>query len=87
MAKDKISKTEAKETIDKFFFDIKNKSQKEVLKIKKLAMSKRISLNKYKRLFCSSCLQPYSGSEKIRIKNGFKTIECSNCGKIKRIKI
>lgn len=87
MVKNKISKTEAKEKIEKFFSEIKNKSPKEVLKIKKLAMSKRISLKKYKTLFCSSCLEPYPGSEKIRIKGGFKTIKCPNCGKIKRIKI
>lgn len=87
MVKTKISKTDAKEKIDKFFLEIKNKSPKEILKIKKLAMSKNISLKKYKTFFCSSCLNPYTGSEKIRIKNGFKTITCPNCRKIKRIKI
>lgn len=83
--KSKLSKTDATEKIRDFFKDIQRKTPKEIKKIKRLAANKKISLRKYKRLFCSSCLTPYDGREKIRIKNGFKTIECNNCGKIKRV--
>lgn len=87
MVREKISKGEAKETINEFFLNIKNKTPKEILKIKKLSMNKKIPLGNKKRLFCSSCLQSYSGKEKIRIKKGFKIIECANCGRVKRIKL
>ncbi len=83
----KLSKTEAEKTVAEFFLDIKNKSSKEIKKIKSLAMNKKISLKKYRRLFCKKCLIPYSGYEKIRIKNKIKSLECKNCKKINRWKI
>ena len=46
----KISKTQAKEIIENFFKNIKNKTPKEIKKIKKLAMRKNIPL-KEKRKF------------------------------------
>ncbi|MCR4327274.1 MAG: hypothetical protein NUV46_01710 [Nanoarchaeota archaeon] len=86
MAK-KISKTEAREKIKNFFIEIKDKSPKEIKKIKKLSENQRISLGEHKKNFCKKCLFPFNGNEKIRIKKGSKTIECKNCGKIKRIKL
>ncbi|MBI2057148.1 hypothetical protein HYT91_02745 [Candidatus Pacearchaeota archaeon] len=47
-------------------------------------MNKKISLKAKRKLFCKFCLTPYSGNEKIRIKNGIKSVECLNCGKINR---
>jgi RNase P subunit RPR2 len=85
--KNKISKTEAKEKIEEFFRDIRNKSPKEIKKIKRLAMKFKIPLKEKRKLFCGGCFESYSGNEKVRIKNGIKTIECKNCGKVSRWKI
>jgi RNase P subunit RPR2 len=83
---EKISKTELEKQIINFFEDIKNKSAKEVKKIKKLAMSKNIPLKDLRKKFCKKCFAPF-GNSKIRIKNGMKIIECKNCGKISRWKM
>jgi RNase P subunit RPR2 len=87
MPKKDISKTEAKKKIEEFFLNIKQKSPEEFKKIKKIAMRNRISLGEYKPLFCKQCLMPYSGGEKIRIKNKIKTITCENCGYKKLFKL
>lgn len=87
MSKEKLTKREIEEIRDEFFSNIKSKSSKEIMKMKKLANSKRVCLRHQKRLFCTSCFEPYKGKEKIRISNGFKTITCSECGKIRRIKL
>jgi RNase P subunit RPR2 len=83
----KISKTQAKEEIQKFFLDIKNKDPKDIKKIKKLAMSQNIPLKENRKLFCKKCLESYSNKEKIRIKNKTKIITCKNCDSISRIKL
>lgn len=83
----KVSKTGAKKEIEEFFSDIKNKSPKEVKKVKKLAMRYNIRLKNLRKTFCRNCLTPYSGKEKVRIKNGIKKIICENCEKISRWKI
>jgi len=75
----KISKTAAEEKIEKFFKNIKGKTPKEVKKIKRLAMAKKIPLKDKRKLFCKKCLKPYSGKESIRFKNKIKTIICNNC--------
>ena len=85
--KQKISKTETQNKIEEFFSNIKNKSPKEIKKIKRLAMNKKISLKEERELFCKKCLTPYSGKEKIRIKNNSKIIECKNCKVLNRIKL
>mgnify|MGYP001612764864 FL=1 len=82
-----ISKKDAEKMIVDFFLDIKSKNSKELKKIKSLAMNKKISLKKYRKLFCKKCLASYSGNEKIRIKKEIKSIECLKCGKINRWKI
>jgi len=83
----KISKTESTQELKNFFDKIKSKSPKEIKKIKKLAMGQNIPLKEKRKLFCRFCLTPFSGKEKIRIKNKTKIIECLNCKKISRWKI
>jgi len=82
-----ISKKDAEKRIENFFLDIKNKTSKEIKKIKSLAMNKKIPLNKKRKLFCKKCLTPYFGKEKIRIKKGMKSVECQNCGGVNRWKV
>lgn len=81
-----LSKKEAKEKIEKFFLDIKNKSPEEIKKIKRIAMKYNILLKEKRKLFCKKCLEPYK-TQKIRIKKGVKKITCENCGYITRWKI
>lgn len=83
----KISKTDAQKEINDFFEKIKKKSPREIRKIKKLAMSYNIPLKEKRKLFCKFCLTPFSGKEKIRIKNKNKIITCDNCKKISRWKL
>jgi len=73
--------------IEEFFENIKNKMPKEIKKIKKQAMSQNIPLKEKRKLFCKKCLTPYSGKEKIRIKNKVKTITCKKCGNVSRWKV
>jgi|TARA_B100001971_G_C18232828_1_gene565060 RNase P subunit RPR2 len=84
--KKKSSKSEVKKQIQEFFLDIKNKSSNEVKKIKRLAMSRNISLKELKKDFCKKCLMPYK-NPKIRIKNKMKIIICENCDSVSRWKI
>ena len=67
-----ISKSEAKKQIEDFFENVEDKSSKDVKKIKRLAMKYKIPLKEKRKLFCKKCLSPYSGDEKIRIKEGIK---------------
>lgn len=82
----KLSKTEAREKIENFFKkeNLDSASPKNVRKIKRLAANKKIPLKEKKKLFCKKCLTPYSGKEKVRIKNRKKSVECLNCGYISR---
>ena len=82
-----LSKKDAEKRVADFFLNIKNKTSKQIKKIKVLAMNKKISLKKYRKFFCKNCLTPYSGKEKIRIKKGIKSVECLKCKKINRWKI
>ena len=82
----RLSKSNANEEIKKFFSDIKNKTPKEIRKIKRLAMRYNIPLKEKRKLFCKKCLQPYKNL-KIRIKDKIKSIKCKNCGYISRWKI
>ncbi len=84
--KKKLSKSEAKKEIWEFFSNIKNKSSKNIKKIKKLAMSYNIPLKELRKRFCKKCLTPYK-NPKIRIKNKIKIITCENCNYISRWKI
>lgn len=81
-----LSKTEAKKQIEESFSDIKNKSAKEIKKIKILAMRYNIPLGKKRKSFCKKCFFPYK-NPKIRIKNKIKSAGCENCGYVARWKI
>lgn len=81
----KLSKTEAKKEIEDFFEDIKNKSPKEIKKIKKLAMKQSVKLGNLRKKFCRKC---YSPDLKIKsMKKRIKTIECKKCNSLMRWKI
>jgi len=82
----KLSKSEAKRQIELFFQDIKNKTPKQVKKIKKLAMSNNIKLKEKRKKICEKCLTPYK-NPKIRINNKTKNTTCENCGYVSRWKI
>lgn len=82
----KISKTQAREEIEEFFYNIKSKSPKEIKKIKKTSASYKIKLKDKKKMFCKKCLTPYK-NPKIRFKNKIKTTECKKCGYVGRWKI
>lgn len=76
----KLSKTEAKEHIEEFFKEVKNKTPKEIKKIKKLAMRHSIKLGDKRKKFCKKC---YSSKLKgIGVKNKIKRIKCEDCGKV-----
>ncbi|MCK5624603.1 hypothetical protein KAI04_02060 [Candidatus Pacearchaeota archaeon] len=81
-----ISKKEAKEQIKKFFEDLKNKSPKDIKKIKKLAMSYKIPLKENRKLFCKCCLNPHKDPS-IRVKKGLIKINCGECDYTSRWKI
>jgi len=83
----KLSKTATQEIINDFFKKVKNKTPKDIKKIKRLAMSKKIALKENRKLFCKKCLNSYSGKEKIRIKNKIKSVECTKCKHLSRWKI
>ena len=82
-----LSKTEVEKQITNFFNNIKNKSPKEIKKIKRLAMKYNIKLKERRKLFCNKCLNSYLGNENIRIKNNKKIIKCNNCKNISRWRI
>jgi RNase P subunit RPR2 len=82
----KLSKLEAKKQIQEFVSNIKNKTPKEVKKIKRLAMRQNIPLKKKRKLFCKKCYSVYR-KPKIRIKNKIKTITCESCGYVSRWKM
>lgn len=85
--KNKISKTEAEKEINEFFSNIKSKSLRDIKKIKRVAMKHNIPLKEKRRLFCKKCLNPFAGNEKIRIKNGLKSIICKKCDYVNRLRI
>ena len=76
----KISKKEIHKHIEEFFKEILKKTPKEIKKIKKLAMSKKIPLGELRKTFCKHCHSPYT-EPSIRIKNDKLTIICENCEK------
>jgi len=81
--KSKLSKTESIKEVEEFFSDIKNKTPKEIKKIKRLAMKHNLPLKGKRKLFCRKCLAVYK-NPKIRIKHNLKTIICENCGNVGR---
>ena len=81
-----LSKTEAEKQIREFFSNIKDKTPKEIKKIKKLAMKNNIALSNLRKKFCKKCFSPYKNS-KIRIKDNIKSVTCENCGYVSRWRI
>jgi len=78
----KLSKTEVKESVDDFFKNIKDKTPRELKKIKRLAMHYNLKLGEKRKKFCKKC---YSTKLKIKsVKDKTKTVECLNCGRISR---
>ena len=84
----KKSRTEIEREIINFFNspDLKEKTPKDVKKIKKLAMSRNIPLKDFRKLFCKKCFHVYK-FPKIRINNKIKTVVCENCDDISRWKV
>ncbi|MBT96586.1 MAG: hypothetical protein QF567_01110 [Candidatus Pacearchaeota archaeon] len=84
----KISKQEAEKQIKEFFSNIKNRSPKEVKKIKKIAMSYNFPLKSLRKLFCKKCYVVFNRDNfKIRIKNNKKVITCLDCNYLSRWKL
>jgi len=81
-----LSKLETKKQVEEFFLDIKNKTPKEIKKIKRLAMSHNIPLKEKRKLFCKKCYSAYR-KPKIRIRKKIKSVECENCGEKSRWKL
>ncbi len=84
--KKKLSKTEIEKQIEEFFLNIRNKTSKEVKKMKRVAMAHNIKLGEKRKLFCKKCFTPYKNS-KISIKNKAITLTCENCGHKNRWKV
>ena len=74
----KVSKSDVEKQIKEFFCNIKNKTPKEIKKIKRLAMNKNISLKGLRKKFCKKCFTPYK-NPKVRIKGHIKKVICENC--------
>ncbi len=82
----KLSKTEAESKIKEFFSDIKNKTPKQIKKIKRLAMRNNIQLKQLRKKFCKKCYSAYR-NPKIRIKKKVKSVTCKNCDYVSRWRI
>ena len=79
----KKGKKESESQIEEFFENIKDKTPRNIKKIKKLAMSHNIKLKERRKAFCKKCLNPFV-MPKIRIKNGMKIVICGKCGAVSR---
>lgn len=73
----KTSKKEAEKEIEEFFKNIKDKTPKEIKKIKRLAMHHNIKLKDKREKFCKKCYSPNLKTK--TTKNKTKTVECQNC--------
>lgn len=80
-----LSKLQAKEQIEFFFKDIKDKSPKEIKKIKRFAMAYNIPLREKRKLFCKKCFSPRLKVKSV--KKGIKTFICIDCDYVARYKI
>jgi len=79
MKKEKATKAEITELLGKA------KDEKDVKKVKKLAMHSKIKLRELRKKFCKRCYNLFDSSNcEIRIKNGFKLIKCLKCGNTSR---
>ncbi len=86
--KKKLTKKDAKEKIKEFFESSKDKTPKEIKKIKKFSMSYNLPLKEKRKLFCKKCYVFFnSNNSKIRIKKGIKSITCKECNNITKWKL
>jgi len=64
---------------------MKNKTPKEIKKMKKLAMRYNIKLGNKRKKFCKKCFSPRL--KVIGVKNKIKRVLCEDCGYVARWKI
>ena len=84
----KLSKKDAEKEIKQFFKNLKNKTPREVKKIKRLAMKYNIKLKELRKLFCKKCYSIFNAkNSEIRIKKGIKIVKCKKCGCVNRWKM
>jgi RNase P subunit RPR2 len=84
--KSKSSKKEIGENIKKIF--LQNPSPKEIKKIKKQAMSKKVRLGELRKKFCGKCYGLFnSKNSKTKIKKPLKIVLCKSCGNVSRYKL
>lgn len=81
-----MPRLETQQQINDFFSDIKNKTSKQVKKIKRLAMKHNIPLRELRKTFCKKCFSVHK-NPKIRVKKRVKSIICEKCGYISRWKV
>lgn len=84
--KKSFSKKETEKQIEEFFHQVKDKNQKDIKKIKRLAMSHNIKLGNKKKTFCKKCFHPYI-EPSIRINKGIVNITCEKCEHSSRWKL
>jgi RNase P subunit RPR2 len=82
----KLNKLEIEKEIKQVFS--KNQNQKDIKKIKKLAMSKNLKLGSLRKKFCKKCYCFFdSKNSQTRIKKGFKTIKCKKCNYVSKWRV
>ena len=82
----KLSKIEAEQQINQIFSN--QPSQREIKKVKRLAMSKNIKLGALRKKFCKKCLTFFTpNNHNIRIKKPFKIVKCKSCENVSRYKL
>jgi len=84
--KKELSKKQAEKQVEEFFSDLKDKTSKEVKKIKTFAMSYNIKLGEKRKLFCKKCFSPYI-EPSIKIKKEMITLTCDSCEHKNRWKV
>jgi len=86
MKKQKISKQEAEQKIQKIFNN--NPTPKQIKKAKHLAMNKKISIKQYRKKFCKKCFTLFKpNNHQIKIKKPHKIIKCKKCNNLSRYKL
>ncbi len=88
----KQAQTKALESIKRLFAEAEKnpaKSKRYIQLAKKIGTGENAKIPKnLKKLCCKKCLSLFnSKNSQTRIKKGFKTIKCLECGNIKRIKL
>lgn len=66
----------------------KAKNEKEVKKIKRLAMHNKIKLGELRKKFCKKCYSLFKSTNcEVRVKKGFKIVKCLKCGNVSKYKL